>query len=264
MCRPDNDSMDLSVRSVAKQRTLEIAKRGFSEMALPKKSKKKQVQRFSQFDRRDNQYTSAMSLIADAFKEEQDSRHRIEFKIRHDARMAEHRLMRGNDDGACLAMSKVVTVQYEYVHVLRRIAAIKELRSNVENGYTECIQVKKNLDEIFAIRGAPDEQIEFDPDELLDELEDGNFFPILNTDDGSISFTDNYDYASSADFEDYDEEDIYGLAPRSISSYFGSPASTEACWEALPVRVIFDQRSGGNIKCNTMYIKHYDMKQYIG
>lgn len=207
MCRVDN--LDVSLRFVAMERALEIAKKGFSELALPEKNM--QQRRSSMrtlttlFDRDEKHYISAMLLIAKALKTAQDTRHSIEYKIRHDSKLAEQRLMRGNDDGAYLAMTKVVKVQYEYVHLLRRIAAIKALRQAVRNGIIKSKQVEENLAEIMAVRGAPKPR-DFEYDELLEELEEGNFFPVLNAEDGSISFTDSYEYAS-ASMDDTEEEE---------------------------------------------------------
>eukprot|EP00526_Cylindrotheca_closterium_P019786 CAMPEP_0113618088 /NCGR_PEP_ID=MMETSP0017_2-20120614/9146_1 /TAXON_ID=2856 /ORGANISM="Cylindrotheca closterium" /LENGTH=227 /DNA_ID=CAMNT_0000527565 /DNA_START=1066 /DNA_END=1749 /DNA_ORIENTATION=- /assembly_acc=CAM_ASM_000147 len=201
----DDDYLEVSLRFVAQQRALEIARNGFSDITLPEQEQEEATNNNTKksssrtlFDREgegDKHHVDATLLIARTLKEIQTTRHGIEVKIHHDSRMAEQRLMRGNDRGACLSMTRVMQAQFEYIHVLQRIAAIKAVQYNLENGLAEADRVEENLNEILSIPEG-DKPTKFDRDEVLDQLEYADFFPILDTKTGAISFTSSYDYAS--------------------------------------------------------------------
>lgn len=185
------------LRFVAKQRTIEIATNGWSDIVLPKQPKAK---RSTLLQGADKHYDAATLLITNALKELQAARHGIEVKIHHDARMAEKRIMRRDVPGACLSMRKVMTAQFEYVHVIKRIAAIMALHYNLENSFAKATGVEHSINKILSIRESY-RPIDFDDDLALDRLENGYFFPILDTETGTITFTPSYDYASSLEVE---------------------------------------------------------------
>ncbi|KAL3926883.1 MAG: hypothetical protein SGBAC_013299 [Bacillariaceae sp.] len=186
------------LRSVAKQRALQDESDGVSCSTVQPTTK---ASSFNSFDREAKHYVTATLLIAKTLKEEQASRHALEFKIHHDARMAEQRLIRGNDRAACLSMARVVKAQLEYVRILQRVAAITTLRYSLDNQLVEGKQARKYLNEILSKPVGDSRQTELDETELLDQLERGDFFPILNIETGAITFTSSYEYASTLEID---------------------------------------------------------------
>jgi len=190
----------VSPHTAAKRQTLEIARNGCSSETIPQ-SNNKAIN--VHFGRAGKGYVSATLMIINTLKNEQNTRHTIEVRIHHYARMAQQGLsIRNSLKDACMAMKKVIKVQYEYVHILRRIVAIKTLRRHLENGMVEGKQAEQILNEIVSMPMNADETREFSRVQMLNHLQHGNFFPILDINTGTISFTDSYSSVSGANDDD--------------------------------------------------------------
>ncbi|CAJ1959669.1 unnamed protein product [Cylindrotheca closterium] len=214
--------MGAALAYFAEQRTLEIARKGFSQITLPKqrKTNKKQTSTLFCRDGEDKDYAAAVLLIAKTLKDAQTRRHALEVKIHHDSRMAEERLVRRNEKGACLSMKKVMTAQFEYIHILQRIAAIAALQYSLENGLIKASLVEDILIEVTSTTEPGDTPTEFNNDEALDQLECGDFFPILDTETGTITFTNSYNYASNLEVVDSrPEQQQSHQSPKSVSGF---------------------------------------------
>lgn len=183
-----NANLKASLRSAAKQRTLEIATIGFSDITLPKKRSKRL---------NGKAYVAAKMLLLKALEEAQATRHSIEVKIQHDSRMAEGRLEKCNYRSACSSMKKVIAAQFGYIDIQKRIAAVTALNYNLDNNLVRTQDVEENLNEILWIPEV--EKATHDEHEVLELLENRYFFPILDTETGTLSFTESFDYASSFD-----------------------------------------------------------------
>ena len=116
--------------------------------------------------------------------------------MNHDAKMAEQRLLREECGCACLSMNKVLKEQPQYIHIVRRIAAIEALQYNLANGLIQPKNVASNLKAIMSVPLENDRPRVSDFEGVLDELEHGNFFPVLDFSTGKISFTDCYEEIS--------------------------------------------------------------------
>ncbi|KAL3926882.1 MAG: hypothetical protein SGBAC_013298 [Bacillariaceae sp.] len=80
-------------------------------------------------------------------------------------------------------------------HILERINALVVLHHSLETSLVEGTQAASFLNEILEPQGV--KPTELDTYELLEQLEHGDFFPLLDAETGAITFTSSYEHAAS-------------------------------------------------------------------
>lgn len=189
---------ELSPKRVARLRTLELARYGYTNLPVPETIEPKTSYPLFHTVRsnRTREFVFATLLLVKALNREKETRETMEFRINHHSRMAQQRLWREDAVGACISMRRVINDHSEYLYIVRRIAAINTLRYNLEHGLIAGKHVTSNLKEIMSTPRSRDKLRASTSEEIMEELERCNFFPVLDIHTGKISFTGNFEEIS--------------------------------------------------------------------
>eukprot|EP00980_Cylindrotheca_fusiformis_P017349 scaffold5380_cov131-Cylindrotheca_fusiformis.AAC.26 len=173
------DAVAFGKHFVFEKRALEIATRGFSDTALPKKGLKKP------FDTQ--KLDNVLNRIDCALEEQEDILYGLTAKIARTSRIAVV-LQENNQKMALNMMEKVKSYQQESVHTLRVIAGMKAYKTHVKNS----LQHLKNVDSTLkSLKNVPwnKKTTKASTDALLKELDSECFFPSMDA-QGKITLHD--------------------------------------------------------------------------
>mmetsp|Transcript_19146 Transcript_19146/g.47336 ORF Transcript_19146/g.47336 Transcript_19146/m.47336 type:complete len:223 (+) Transcript_19146:113-781(+) len=194
-------SMQFGHEFVLQQRVRDIAAKGFSTISIPKAGKKPPASKVE----------PAVMLINDAIDHQEDYLGGLSIRIHHTVRLME-RLYGKDDKMAVSTMQKVKSIQHEYVHVLRVIAAMKAYEKHIKLGLVSLKNVKKTLKETENVpwKNKPSTA---GKDAMVVMFEEKRYFPVMSS-GGKIGFSS--------------KPPLLGSGAGSVSGTFSSTESTRS------------------------------------
>lgn len=175
----ESQSMPFGKQLILMQRVKDIATKGSSLVAIPKAANKDPPSIYK--------LPTVLPTIANAIFEQQDMLRGLSLRINHTARVADRLFQKGDTTMTVATMRKVMSIQQEYVHVLRVVAALKEYETYVKTGLLGTKNVSKDIE---AIKSAPwnSKPPNYNDTEVLSQVAAKQFFPIMGS-GGTLSYS---------------------------------------------------------------------------
>jgi hypothetical protein len=215
----------IGTENTAQQRSIDIAKRGYSDIKpvpAPKRQNSKLISSMA--------WQEASRYISNTIVAYEDIINDLMRSIVPEVILAERQLREGNTIEAIETMKSIEAIQLDYISTIRVIAGIDAVRHNVLSGVVEPKKVGHHVDEIEKVphkrKSSKNHQLLSSDEELLQKLMRGQFFPYVKNGDVQYIYyrdtlLDEDEYDNDNDDNDDDDDEI-----ESIPDTLPSMAST--------------------------------------
>ncbi|KAL3933952.1 MAG: hypothetical protein SGBAC_010181 [Bacillariaceae sp.] len=177
--------MAFGKQMILMQRVKDISTRGSSKIAIPKTGKTPAADKLH----------TELPKVEIALLEQEELLRAFSLRISHTARLAERLLKNGDTTMTVATMRKIKSIQQEYVHVLRVVAALKEYETYIGAGLLSMKNVSKDIETILSAHWNT-KPAKCNDTEVLSQVAAKQFFPTMNA-SGAIAFSDQSSFAAA-------------------------------------------------------------------